>query len=85
MAVADAIAGIRPHLGVERLVLVGHQPDLGELICYLSGWKADEVEVGKGSLWELELAELGAGKAKIRYSLSAKEVSRVREKAGDAE
>jgi phosphohistidine phosphatase SixA len=70
---------------VERLVLVGHQPDFGELICYLSGWKPDEVEVGKGSLWELELTELGAGKAKVRSSLTAKEVSRLREKAEKGE
>jgi phosphohistidine phosphatase len=79
MCVSDAIAGLKPYLGLERVVIVGHQPDFGELVCYLTGQGGDEVEVGKGSLWEIEVETLRASGAKVGFYLSAKQVAALRE------
>src|SRR5262245_48363021 len=32
---AEALAGLRPYRGKQRVVLVGHQPDMGELASFL--------------------------------------------------
>ncbi len=34
-AVEDVVKGLRPHRGARELLLVGHQPDLGELASHL--------------------------------------------------
>ncbi len=78
MCVSDAIAGLKPYLDRARVVIVGHQPDFGELVCYLTGLPGSEVEVGKGSLWELEVAQLVRGTARPLYYLSAKEIAALR-------
>jgi len=78
MCVSDAIAGLKPFAGLERVVITGHQPDFGDLICYLTGLRGDEVEVGKGSLWEIEVDALKAGGGKPGFYLPAKRISALR-------
>ena len=38
---ADVIKGLRPHRQAQELLLVGHQPDIGELASYLITGSAD--------------------------------------------
>lgn len=78
MSVEEAIDGLRGYLDLERVVIVGHQPDLGELICFLTGLPRVEVSVGKGSLRELELDSLEEGGARQIYALTAREIQEAR-------
>jgi len=44
----------------EHLLLVGHQPWIGQLLAHLLGFVADELSVKKGAVWWLRLSADGA-------------------------
>jgi len=72
MTVEQALSGLRRFSGPGGIVIVGHQPDFGELVCHLTGLPEDEVRVGKGSLWELDVEQWKQGGAKVGAYRSAK-------------
>ncbi len=74
MTVEQALSGLRPHGDREAVVIVGHQPDFGDLVAYLTGLSYGEVRVGKGSLWELEVSVWKEEGAKAGIYLSAKDM-----------
>jgi phosphohistidine phosphatase len=75
MTVEQALSGLRPFVGDSRIVIVGHQPDFGELVCHLTGLAESEVRVGKGSLWELKVGAWQPGGAKVGFYRSAKDLA----------
>jgi phosphohistidine phosphatase SixA len=75
MWVEQALRGLAPHLGLGRVVIVGHQPDLGMLLGYLVGKPGANFEVGKGSLHEVELDRLEEGAGRLIYAMTAPEIA----------
>ncbi|MBU6299913.1 MAG: histidine phosphatase family protein [Verrucomicrobia bacterium] len=81
MWVEQALGGLAPYLGLGRVVIVGHQPDLGMLLGYLVGKADADFEVGKGSLHEMELDRLEEGAGRLIYAMTAPEIASERSRA----
>ncbi len=65
-----ALVELRAYQRLDSLMIVGHQPDLGDLIAGLLGLQDGEnFSVGKASLTCLEVGRLGVGGASLRFSL----------------
>ncbi|MBV9126899.1 MAG: phosphohistidine phosphatase SixA [Verrucomicrobia bacterium] len=61
---------LRSYLGCQSAFLVGHQPDLGELIAVLLGLAtASSFPVPKASLTALEMRSLAPGAASLVFTL----------------
>jgi phosphohistidine phosphatase len=54
---ADVAKALAPHVGVRRIALVGHEPDLGELAAWLIGAKAP-IEFRKGAVCLIDTPDL---------------------------
>lgn len=73
--------GARPEDTVERLdeyktfpsvMLVGHEPDLSSLVCYLINAQHGAIHIRKGSLTLIDLPQLKAGAGRLEFSIPAK-------------
>jgi phosphohistidine phosphatase len=90
-----------PKSGIERLLdavarrandlravaLVGHEPQLSGLVAVLAGLRANEVQLSKGAIVRLDLADaLAPGSADLRWTLNpmSKEVEKTRSHRGSA-
>ncbi len=58
--------------GIERLMLVGHSPDLDRLAAYLIGAKEGGVEMRKGAVACLASARAGFGGSTLRWLIDPK-------------
>jgi phosphohistidine phosphatase len=69
-------SGILGHLAVVKdraaVMLVGHQPDLGELIAHLLGGEEGGINVRKASLTLVEVSTLVRGGGRLEFSVPAK-------------
>ncbi len=73
MQTQTALTELRAYQRFGSLLIVGHQPDLGDLISALLGLpNGDNVSVGKASLTALEVGRLGSGGATLKFSLPVK-------------
>lgn len=73
--------GARPAGTLERLdeyktspsvMLVGHEPDLSELVSFLINAQHGSVHIRKGSLTLIDLRELKAGCGRLEFSIPAR-------------
>ena len=70
---AEILAQLAPLKNVSSVILVGHQPDLGELIANLTGMEHDgSINVRKSSLTLLELLLPRSGGARIEFVIPVK-------------
>lgn len=70
MHVETALAELRAYQRFDSVLIVGHQPDLGDLIAALLGLPdAGNFPVCKASLTGLELGRLAPGQAALQFSL----------------
>lgn len=70
---STALNELRAYKRFDSVVIVGHQPDLGDLIAVLLGLPASEnFPVGKASLTCLEVERLAPGGASLRFFLPSK-------------
>ncbi len=77
MRVESALEALRGCADTEKLILVGHQPDLGGLIAHLTGLPGERVRVPKASLWRLEVFRWGPAGAQIRFMMPPKAIRRL--------
>jgi phosphohistidine phosphatase len=54
---------------VRAVMLVGHEPDLGDLIAHLLGAAAESIHVRKASLTLVEVLQLRKGGGRLEYSI----------------
>jgi len=54
---------------VRAVMLVGHEPDLGNLIAHLLGAAAETIHVRKGSLTLVEVLQLRKGGGRLEFSI----------------
>ena len=70
MDAATALRELRAYLGCQSVMIVGHQPDLGELITALLGLDSPlNFPVGKASLTALDVRSLGRAGASLLFTL----------------
>lgn len=61
---------LRHHIKAERVLLVGHEPDLSKLAAFLLGLRdPSQLRVRKASLTLLELTALAPGAARLQWSI----------------
>ncbi len=61
---------LRDHVKFERVLLVGHEPDLSKLAAFLLGLRdPSQIRVRKASLTLLELTALAPGAARLQWSI----------------
>ncbi|MGB7816924.1 MAG: histidine phosphatase family protein [Methylotenera sp.] len=53
-AVLDCLAGLES--SQKNLLVVGHQPWMGELVAHLTGFSGAEIDIKKGAIWWLRLS-----------------------------
>jgi len=58
--------------GAAAVMLVGHQPDLGELIGYLLGASGESVNVRKASLTHVDVFALQRGGGRLEFATPAR-------------
>jgi phosphohistidine phosphatase len=59
------------------LAVVGHEPDLGELVCWFLAGRGSFVPLRKGGACLLELASASPGSAKLLWSLTSRQLRRL--------
>ena len=70
MDTSTALQGLRTYLGCQSVLIVGHQPDLGELIALLLGLDSQlSFSVPKASLIALDVRTLGRAGASLIFAL----------------
>lgn len=71
---ANDAAGIVHEMGVpgKRLLMVGHAPDLGNLISYLLGAREGTVEMRKGAVACLQMDRAGHAGSVLRWLITPK-------------
>jgi phosphohistidine phosphatase len=69
-AILAEISAVKQH---DSVMIVGHQPDLGELIAHLIGLSAaDSMNVRKGSLTLLEVGAFRKGGGQLEFAIPAR-------------
>ncbi len=70
MNAATALRELRAYLGCQGVLIVGHQPDLGELVAALLGLDSPlNFPVPKASLVALDIRSLGRAGASLLFAL----------------
>jgi phosphohistidine phosphatase len=68
MTPGAALRGLAPHAHLPSVLLVGHQPDLGQLLAFLLGMDAGaRMEFSKATLAGISLGTLGEGAGLLRF------------------
>lgn len=71
----DRLLELMDSPGADRvLLLVGHQPTLGQGIAKLMGLRATECAVKKGAIWWLRVAESGASSTAVLVTVQLPEM-----------
>jgi len=68
----NLFAYIAKYKGLNSIMLVGHEPDLGYIASALLGYEDSVVEFKKGALCAIEVSTLPRGKAKLLWHLQPK-------------
>ncbi len=65
-----ALTGLQAYAQFESVMIVGHQPDFSMLIAHLTGMlDGANINIGKGSLTLLDVAQLRPGRASLEFSI----------------
>ncbi len=65
----DLLREIQEEVEAGRIMIIGHQPDLGEFMASAIGARSGSLMVKKASLACLEMASLRAGASSLRFQL----------------
>jgi phosphohistidine phosphatase len=64
-----ALDELRRHAKIERMMLVGHEPDLSDLVSHLVGCVSPFIHIRKASLTFIELPSLSPGSGILHFSI----------------
>jgi phosphohistidine phosphatase len=74
-SIEKLLSSLSTHRDRKRLLLVGHQPFLGEAASYLlTGGKGIRMDLRKGGLCHLRIDDFPEGNAALRYLLTSKQL-----------
>lgn len=69
LEILDVLSGIKP--SKQNLIIVGHQPWLGQLVAHLTDFTGAELNIKKGAIWWLRQSSVDSASDNTHYDVIA--------------